>query len=222
MSWNTISFKKLLEITAEDLDVIKENLGIVYGDKTIPAEVRYSALANAFATIEKWSDYYSRYKEVQDSELDKLNRDNAILLQDNNRLHKEVKELREKYNKQSSLLGEANAKTEYLNELIKHKDNSSNLVSIDLVEMLNKLETIANSYELTTKAAEHKAAMKTFNGRVASGEVKPAKRADISDDYIIENYNNNVSAYKIAQSVGMTQQAILYRIKKLKEAGLIE
>jgi predicted transcriptional regulator len=88
--------------------------------------------------------------------------------------------------------------------------------------MIEKLEAIAGSYESAIKAAEHKAAMKTFNQRVASGEVKPAKRADISDEYIIEMYNNNVSAYKIAQSVGMTQQAILYRIKKLKEAGLIE
>lgn len=222
MSWSTISFERLLEITDKDLDVIKENLGIVYGDETVPVEVKYAALAEAFATIKEWSDYYSRYKDVQDSEIERLSNSNAILLQDNKRLNNELNIITDKYNKQTELVGQLQGRLEMMDEVIKAKDTNSNMMQVDLVEMIEKLETIADSYESAIKAAEHKAAMKTFNKRVASGEVKPAKRADISDEYIIEQYKNGASAYKIAKSVGMTQQAILYRLKKLKEAGLIE
>lgn len=220
--FSTVSFERLLEVTAKDLNEIKHNLGEVYGDDTIDPEVKHVALANAFKTIDDWSSYFNKFKEIQDSKLDELSRENDHLVDENKRLNNELNQLTTNYNKQSVLLGNMQATVEYLNKLVDDKNNSSNMVQADLVEMIKKLEAIANSYESAIKAAEHRAAMKTFNKRVASGEVKPAKRADISDEYIIENVNNGVSAYKIAQSVGMTQQAILYRIKKLREAGLIK
>lgn len=220
--FNVISFEKLLEVTAEDLAIIRENFGAVYMDETIDPEVKYVALADAFKTIDSWSSYYNRFKEIQDSKLDELSRENARLVDKNKRINNELNILTDKYNKQTELVGQLQGRLEMMNEVIKAKNNNSNMMQVDLVEMIEKLETIADSYESAIKAAEHKAAMKTFNKRVASGEVKPAKRADVSDEYIIEKVKNGVSAYKIAQSVGMTQQAILYRIKKLKEAGLIE
>lgn len=226
MSWNTISFKMALEITYNDLYVIKEKFGNVYFDETLSEDEKNVALADAFNTIKKWSDFYSRYKDIHDSEIDKLNRDNAILLNDNKQLNKELKEIREKYNTQSSLIGQLQGRLEMMDEVIKAKDNNANMVQVDLVEMIEKLETINSSYESAIKSAiksaEHKAKMKVFNQRVASGDVKPAKRADVSDEYIIEQFKNGLSAYKIAQSVGMTHQAIVYRIKKLKDAGLID
>jgi predicted transcriptional regulator len=96
------------------------------------------------------------------------------------------------------------------------------MVQVDIVEMIEKLDNIANSYESSIKAAEHKAAMKTFNQRVASGEVKPAKRADVTDEDIVNMYNAGMSAYKMAKEIDLTQQAILYRLKKLKESGIIK
>lgn len=220
--FNVISFEKLLEVTVEDLAIIRENFGSVYMDETIKPEVKYVMLAEAFKTIDSWSSYFNRFKEIQDSKLDELSRENARLVDKNKRINNELNILTDKYNKQTELVGQLQGRIEMMNEVIKAKNNNSNMMQVDLVEMIEKLETIADSYESAIKAAEHKAAMKTFNQRVASGEVKPAKRADVSDEYIIEQYKNGASAYKIAQSVGMTQQAILYRIKKLKEAGLIE
>lgn len=220
--FSTVSFERLLEVTAKDLNEIKHNLGEVYGDDTIDPEVKHVALADAFKTIDDWSSYFNKFKEIQDSKLDELSRENDHLVDENNRLKNELNQLNTNYNKQSVLLGNMQATVEYLNKLIDAKNNSSNMVQVDLVEMIKKLEAIANSYESAIKDAEHRAAMKTFNKRVASGEVKPAKRADVSDEYIMENVNNGVSAYKIAKSVGMTQQAIIYRIKKLREAGLLK
>lgn len=220
--FSTVSFERLLEVTAKDLNEIKHSLGEVYGDDTIDPEVKHVALADAFKTIDDWSSYFNNFKEIQDSKLDELSRENNRLVDENKRLNNELNQLTTNYNKQSVLLGNMQATVDYLNKLVEARNNNSNMVQVDLVEMIEKLEAIANSYESAIKAAEHRAAMKTFNKRVASGEVKPAKRADISDEYIIENVNNGISAYKIAQSVGMTQQAILYRIKKLREAGLIK
>lgn len=220
--WNKISFEKLLEVTAKDLAVIRENLGAVYMDETIEPGIKYVMLAEAFNTIDNWSSYFSRFKDIQDSKLDELSRENARLVGENKKLNDELDDLISKLNKCHGKIGMLQERLEQQNKLIEAKNSSSNMMQVDLVEMIEKLEAIAGSYESAIKAAEHKAAMKTFNQRVASGEVKPAKRADISDEYIIENVNNGISAYKIAQSVGMTQQAILYRIKKLKEAGLID
>ena len=166
-------------------------------------------------------DTFSKFKEIQESTLDELNRANASLVNENKKLASENSKLKEDLAILNEKMNNANYKIGILQATLEARNNNSNLISVDLVEMIEKLETIADSYESAIKAAEHKAAMKTFNKRVASGDVKPAKRADISDEYIIENVKNGISAYKIAQSVGMTQQAILYRIKKLKENGLI-
>ena len=218
---NTISFERLLEVTADDLNAIRDNLGAVYMNETIDSETKNVALATAFNTIDSWSSYFSKFKEIQDSKIDELSRANASLVVENKKLDSENSKLKEDLAILNEKMNNANYKIGTLQATLEARNNNSNLISVDLVEMIEKLETIADSYESAIKAAEHKAAMKTFNKRVASGDVKPAKRADISDEYIIENVKNGISAYKIAQSVGMTQQAILYRIKKLKENGLI-
>ena len=218
---DTISFERLLEVTAEDLAIIRDNLGAVYMNETIDSETKNVALATAFNTIDSWSSYFNKFKEIQESKLDELNRANASLINENKKLASENSKLKEDLAMINEKMNNANYKIGTLQATLEASNNNSNLVSVDLVEMIEKLETIADSYESAIKAAEHKAAMKTFNKRVASGDVKPAKRADISDEYIIENVKNGISAYKIAQNVGMTQQAILYRIKRLKETGLI-
>lgn len=230
MSWNTVSYERLLEVTDKDLEVIKHNIGEVYaGAKSVQSvpgykiisEEDFVEIANAFSVIEDWSNYYHKHKDIQDSKLEELITENSRLTSENKDLRLKVNELLRELKNQDVTLGQLQGRLEMMNEVIKAKDNNSNMVSVSLVDMVETLENIANSYESAIKSAEHKAAMKTFNQRVASGDVKPAKRADVSDEYIVDLYNKGYSAYKIAQSVGMTQQAILYRIKKLKESGII-
>lgn len=211
-----ISMEKLLERTDDDITDVTQSITDAYSltgslDSSNIKDVILVNLAHAFTVLSDWQKYYHHFNEI----VVNISSDDGKLKDENAKLQKCIDE-------QNILIGQLQAKLNMYNELLNQKNNSSNLVSIDLVDMIEKLETIADSYESAIKAAEHKAAMKTFNKRVASGDVKPAKRADISDEYIIENVNNGVSAYKIAHSVGMTQQAILYRIKKLREDGLIE
>lgn len=193
MSFNTISFSKLLEVTARDLNNIKESIRILLVEDDLTEEEKQCLISDAFVEIEHWSRYYRQYKEILDHEVEQLKEENIML--------------KERLN--------------MMDKVLETRDANSNMVQIDLVELIEKLENITDSYKSAMKAAEHKAAMKEFNKRVASGEVKPAKRADVDDNYIIDMYNKGISAYKIAQSVGMTQQAILYRIKKLKADGII-
>ena len=50
--FNTISFEKLLEVTAEDLAKIKTNFGEVYTNEEVSPEVKLASLADAFNKIE--------------------------------------------------------------------------------------------------------------------------------------------------------------------------
>lgn len=211
-----ISVEKLLERTDSDITDITQSITDAYSiagslDASDIKDVILVNLAHAFTVLSDWQKYYHHFNEI----IVNISSDDGKLKNENDKLQKCIDE-------QNILIGQLQSKLNMYNELLSQKNNSSNMVQVDLVEMIEKLETIASSYESAIKAAEHKAAMKTFNQRVASGEVKPAKRADIDDNMIVEMYNKGISAYKIAQSVGMTQQAILYRIKKLKEAGVIQ
>ena len=211
-----ISMEKLLERTDSDITDITQSITAAYSiaDNLDASDIKDAILVNlaqAFTSISSWQKYYHHFNEI----VVNINNNDDELININDKLAKKVEE-------QSVLINKLQTKLSIANELINQKNNSSNMIQVDLVEMIKKLETIADSYESAIKAAEHKAAMKEFNRRVASGEVKPAKRADVDDNMIADMYNNGLSAYKIAQSVGMTQQAILYRIKKLKEKGVIQ
>lgn len=211
-----ISVEKLLERTDSDITDITQSITDAYSiagslDASDIKDVILVNLAQAFTSISNWQKYYHHFNEI----IVNISSDDDKLKNENDKLQKCIDE-------QNILIGQLQSKLNMYNELLSQKNNSSNMVQVDLVEMIERLSTIADSYEAAIKTAEHKAAMKTFNQRVASGEVKPAKRADIDDNMIVEMYNKGISAYKIAQSVGMTQQAILYRIKKLKEAGVIQ
>lgn len=231
MSWNTISISKLLEKTEESLAGIKESLSSLYGGEVTEDEATF-IIASAFTQVSDWLDYYSKHNNIVNTEIDNLKEKVKALELENKRLEtlnkacsnqciqvvKENKELSNKVMHHDILVN----RIKELEEILRLKNESTNMVPVDIVEMIDKLESIHQNYEASIKLAEHKASMKEFNRRVATGEVKPAKRADIDDDYIVECYNKGVSAYKIAKSVGMTQQAILYRIKKLKETGIIQ
>lgn len=50
--------------------------------------------------------------------------------------------------------------------------------------------------------------------RVRTGKVKPAEK-DISDITIAELFKSGLTPYKIGQIVGMTQQGIINRLKRM-------
>ena len=103
----------------------------------------------------------------------------------------------------------------YLEEIIKIKDNNSNLIPVDLVETLNKLDSINTNFESAISAAQHAAAQKVYRQRMSSGEVKPAKRIDVDDEVVKAEYLAGETPNAIAKQFGMTQSAIIYRLKKL-------
>ena len=228
--FNVISFERLLGRTVKDLADIKENLGVVYGDRNATPEIRRVALADAFNTIDEWSNYFSRFKKILDDRTEQLNNENVELKSRIKYLENRVVELdneleiaKDKNNKHHGKIGRLQSELEQLNKSMESKDDNIGLVPVELASMIEKLEDIANSYKEAIKAAEHKAAMKTFNQRVASGEVKPAKRVDVDDKYIAYMYKEKgLSSYKISKLVGMTPQAITYRVNKLKEQGLLD
>lgn len=235
MEERKISYQRLAEVTAEKLNEAKYNIEIVYtgvSDNTnLDDNIKFH-LGEAFAIIDEWQNYYNQYNTIIDKDKNDYTNilaENEVLQSENNKLQKEIDSLKWKIDNMDTTIeqrtlevGQLRERLNMMDELMKTKDNNSNMVSIDLIEALDKLEEITVAYKEATKEAEHKAAMKVYKQRLANKEVKPAKRADVSDEYIIEQFKNGVSAYKIAKSVGMTQQAILYRIKKLKEDGLIK
>lgn len=209
--FNVISFEKLLEVTAEDLDIIRENLGAVYMDETIDPEVKYVALADAFKTIDSWSSYFNRFKEIQDSKLDELSRENARLVDENKRLNKELDILNDKYNKQAELVGKLQGRLEMMNEVIKAKNNNANMVQVDIVELIESLERTLNTIETNAKVITQTKKVKS------KGELAPAFNTEVRTEDIIKAYQLGETPNQIAQKCGMTQSAIIYR---LKQAGV--
>lgn len=202
--FSTVSFERLLEVTAKDLNEIKHSLGEVYGDDTIDPEVKHVALANAFKTIDDWSSYFNKFKEIQDSKLDELSRENDRLVDENKRLNNELNQLTTNYNKQSVLLGNMQATVEYLNKLVDTKNNSSNMVQVDLVEMIEKLEKAVNLIDENAKALSLSRKLKTEPRVNMHGEGHPRYRNDIDNDSLVADYKSGMilkdlsSKYKIS------------------------
>lgn len=209
--FDTISFERLLEVTAEDLAEIRDNLGAVYMDETINSETKNVALATAFNTIDSWSSYFNKFKEIQESKLDELNRANASLVNENKRLNNELNRLNDEYNKQTELVGQLQGRLEIMNEVIKAKDNNANMVQVDIVELVESLERTLNTIDENAKVITQTKKVKS------KGELAPAFNTDVHTEDIIKAYQLGETPNQIAQKCGMTQSAIIYR---LKQAGV--
>lgn len=202
--FSTISFERLLEVTAKDLNEIKHNLGEVYGDDTIDPEVKHVALANAFKTIDDWCSYFNKFKEIQDSKLDELSRENDHLVDENKRLNNELNQLTTNYNKQSVLLGNMQATVDYLNKIAEARNNNSNMVQVDLVEMIESLEKAVNLIEENAKALSLSKKLKSEPRVNMHGEGHPRYRNDIDNNSLVADYKSGMilkdlsSKYKIS------------------------
>ena len=202
--FETITFERLLEVTAKDLNEIKHSLGEIYGVDTIDPEVKHVALADAFNTIDSWSSYFGKFKEIQESKLDELNRANNHLVDENKRLNNELNQLTTDYNKQSVLLGNMQATVDYLNKLVEAKSNSSNMVQVDLVEMIESLEKAVNLIDENAKALSLSKKLKTEPRVNMHGKEHPRYRNDIDNDSLVADYKSGMilkdlsSKYKIS------------------------
>ena len=210
--FDKVSFEKMLSITANDMEKIRDTLSCTMGniDKITYDELQF-ALTTVFLTVTDWAEYYNKFKEITELKTNELNIENAQLKTENKLLKQQLSSLKDD-NTDTAVLKE---RIKYLEEIIKIKDNNSNLLPVDLVETLNKLDNINTNFESAISAAQHAAAQKVYRQRVASGEVTPAKRIDVDDEVIKNEYLAGATPNTIAKQFGMTQPAIIYRLKKL-------
>ena len=210
--FDKVSFEKMLSITANDMEKIRDTLSCTMGniDKITYDELQF-ALTTAFLTVTDWAEYYNKFKEVTELKTNELNIENAQLKTENKLLKQQLSSLKDD-NTETAVLKE---RIKYLEEIIKIKDNNSNLLPVDLIETLNKLDNINKNFESAISSAQHDAARKVYRQRVASGEVTPAKRLDVDDEVIKTEYLAGKTPNAIAKQFGMTQSAIIYRLKKL-------
>ena len=210
--FDTISFEKLLQVTADDLAIIKDNIGVVYMDETIPSDVKCAALADAFNTIESWSYYFNKFKEIQESKLDELNRANASLVNENKKLNNELNRITDEYNKQTELVGQLQGRLEMMNEVIKAKDNNSNMVQVDLVEMIESLEKAVNLIDENAKALSLSKKLKTEPRVNMHGEEHPRYRNDIDNDSLIADYKSGMILKDLSSKYGISIPGVRNRL----------
>jgi molecular chaperone GrpE (heat shock protein) len=232
-----ITLKTLLDKEVEALQQIKESLCETYYDEeTTQQYVSIAAVTSALTQVDYWCDYFSNVREISNSKVEKLNIENAQLKAENKLLKNKVSDLIEKNNKCHGKIGTLQSKVEYLSEVIKAKDNSSSMVSVDLVEKLDSLDEAIkiikdkakdnsssmvsvnlvkklDSLDEAIKLIEDNAKTLAYKGNVKA--FKPAKRVDISDKDIKTKYEAGETAYKIAKDCGLTAGAIVYRLKQM-------
>lgn len=197
-----ISMEKLLERTDSDITDITQSITEAYSiaggldDSNIKDAILVN-LEQAFTSISDWQKYYHHFNEI----VVNISSDSSKLKDANDKLTKKVEE-------QSVLISQLQTELSVANELINQKNNSSNMVQVDLVEMINTLEAAINIINDN--------ASKIVNSeRIKRGNFTPAKRIDVSDDVIKDLYLNNETPNAIAKRFGMTQPAIIYRLKQM-------
>ena len=210
--FDKVSFEKMLSITANDMEKIRETLSCTMGSiDTLTDDELQCVFTTVFLTVTDWSEYYNKFKEVTELKTNELNIENAQLKAENKLLKQQLSRLKDT-STETAVLKE---RIKYLEEIINIKDNSSNLIPIDLVETLNKLDSINTNFESAISAAQHAAAQKVYRQRMSSGDVTPAKRIDVDDEVIKADYLAGATPNAIAKRFGMTQPAIIYRLKKM-------
>lgn len=212
--FETITFEKILEVTARDLDIIKNRLSEVYMDDTIDTEVKYAALADAFNTIDSWSYYFSKFKEIQDSKIDEINRANASLVSENKKLASENSKLKEYLVMLNEKINNAHYKIGTLQATLEARNDNSNMIQVDIVEMIESLEKAVNLIEENAKTISTATHMK--NRHIGSGNEHPAYRQDVDSKALIDDYNSGKFNLKeLAEKYGMTSPGLRDRLIKL-------
>ena len=213
--FNTISFERLLEVTADDLNAIRDNLGAAYMNETIDSETKNVALATAFNTIDSWSSYFSKFKEIQESKLDELNRANASLVVENKKLANENSKLKEDLVMLNEKINNANYKIGALQATLEARNNNSNLVSVDLVEMIESLEKAVNLIDDNAKALTLSKKLKTEPNVNKHGAEHPRYRNDIDNDSLVADYQSGMILKDLSKKYKISIPGIRNRLMDL-------
>lgn len=206
-----ISFERILSETDRRLQEVKEALKELYVGK-LTDEERNSFVATAYTEVDNWSTYYHSFKEVIDSKLSELVSRNTELVYQNNSLTQKIRELEVENKDLLVKLGELQARVNMMDEVISFKDGAIN----DTANRLdNSLFDVSEQLREALNLINENASVITQSKKVKLGNHTPAKRVGVDDEEVKELYLNGETPYSIAQRFNMTQQAIIYRLKKL-------
>lgn len=182
--FNTVSFERLLEVTDRDLTVINDDLVAVYGDATLTEDEKRVLICNAYNTINEWSAYYHRFKEIQDSKIYELVSENQILKE----------QIRQ------------------LETLLEAKDTNSNMVQVDLVAMIESLDKVVDLIDENAKALTLSRKLKTEPNVNKHGAEHPRYKDNIDNDELIKDYKSGRILKELSEKYKLSIPGIRNRL----------
>ena len=204
-----ISIEKLLERTDNDVTDVTQSITDAY---SLAGSLDYSNvkdaillnLANAFTVLSDWQKYYHHFNEI----VVNINNDNDKLIDTNDKLAKKVEE-------QSVLINKLQTELSIANELINQKNNSSNMVQVDLVEMIESLEKAVNLIDDNAKALTLSKKLKTEPRVNMHGEEHPRYRNDIDNNSLIADYQSGMILKDLSEKYHISIPGIRNRLMDL-------
>ena len=211
-----ISIEKLLERTDNDVTDVTQSITDAYSlagglDSSDIKDAILLNLANAFTVLSDWQKYYHHFNEI----VVNINNDSDKLIDTNDKLAKKVEE-------QSVLINKLQTELSIANELINQKNNSSNMVQVDLVEMIEKLDGAVQSINgivglvdenVKSIALSHK--LKTTPRVNMHGEEHPRYRNDIDNNSLIADYQSGMILKDLSEKYHISIPGIRNRLMDL-------
>ena len=211
-----ISMEKLLERTDNDITDVTQSITDAYSlagglDASDVKDAILLNLAHAFTVLSEWQKYYHHFNEI----VVNINNNSDELIDTNAKLAKKVEE-------QSILISQLQTKLSIANELINQKNNSSNMVQVDLVEMINTLDGAVQSINdivglvdenVKSIALSHK--LKTTPRVNMHGEEHPRYRNDIDNNSLIADYKSGMILKDLSEKYHISIPGIRNRLMDL-------
>ena len=211
-----ISMEKLLERTDNDVTDVTQSITDAYSlagclDASNVKDAILVNLAHAFTVLSDWQKYYSHFNEI----VVNISSDSSKLKDANDKLQKYIDE-------QNILIGQLQAKLNMTNELLNQKNNSSNMVQVDLVEMINTLDDAVQSINnivglvdenVKSIALSHK--LKTTPRVNMHGEEHPRYRNDIDNNSLIDDYQSGMILKDLSEKYHISIPGIRNRLMDL-------
>ena len=208
-----ISIEKLLERTDNDITDVTQSITDAYSlagclDSSDIKDAILLNLAHAFTVLSDWQKYYHHFNEI----VVNINNNSDELININNKLDKKVKE-------QSVLISQLQTKLSVANELINQKNNSSNMVQVDLVEMINTLDGAVQSIndivglvDENVKALSLSKKLKTEPRVNMHGKEHPRYRNDIDNDSLVADYKSGMILKDLSSKYGISIPGVRNRL----------
>ena len=211
-----ISMEKLLERTDNDVTDVTQSITDAYSlagclDASNVKDAILVNLAHAFTVLSDWQKYYHHFNEI----VVNINNDSNKLINTNVKLAKKVEE-------QSVLISQLQTELSIANELVNQKNNSSNMVQVDLVEMINTLDDAVQSINnivglvdenVKSIALSHK--LKKTPRVNMHGEEHPRYRNDIDNNSLIADYQSGMILKDLSEKYHISIPGIRNRLMDL-------